>query len=199
MGANAEVFRVHRKLALQESEMFNAAFSNDMYQEGAESCMSLPTVDLHIFRMFTHWLYSRRCPFCSVLNPNRKDKNLFAALCKLYLFAEQYMIPTLKNHLLRPLFRCAKKRIPRHEEVWYMYENTPPNSAVRKMLSECMGFYLPLNWFAGEGKELLRPCQDLAVDVMAVLARRQLGEQWQLDAQHEDMCIKNFVDYEKGV
>lgn len=99
--------------------------------------MDLHEDDVEAFEQICQWLYTRACP---TLQWDTFDQHsfFFRRITTAYAAAEKYGMAKLKNHLIDLLFSCQKcfpeAPHPEIENVKYVYDTTPTNSPLRRLM-----------------------------------------------------------------
>ncbi|KAL8919166.1 MAG: hypothetical protein Q9208_006926 [Pyrenodesmia sp. 3 TL-2023] len=156
VGPKKTRFDVHKRQLCEASPFFEAAF-NGNFREKAGT-MNLVEDDVHAFEHFVRWVYERDMDI-----PLEGDKDHLMVrmreLIEVYLLADKYDIPALKNHIIQILFNAVKYggdkklhvlRIPSLEDVQYIYANTARGSTLQRFVIECMTWFVPFEMYLTE-------------------------------------------------
>ena len=93
-------------------------------------------------------------------------------LIKLYVFADQYMIVSLRSQILGLVYDLLLSVGYTRKAVRFAYENTRPGSGLRKLLSDYVGSRASLTRIRKYRDGSLNDCPDLILDIMLVLTER---------------------------
>jgi hypothetical protein len=108
VGEDQKRFVVHEHLLTHHSEFFRAALIGN-FKEAKDKVVRLEDIDPFIFECFVHWLYYQRFPDASKNDDEELVKawgteeastTLATSLIKLYILADQCMVPRLKRAAL---------------------------------------------------------------------------------------------------
>lgn len=122
-------FSVHKGLVCAASPYFNAALNNTNFKEGREGAVHLEEDDVEVFKSFLCWLYTRD------ITPHADEEGYVLGLIKLFVFADARGVRALKIALIDALFDAiAQKWTLPVNFIPYVYENTPDNSGLRKLM-----------------------------------------------------------------
>lgn len=178
-------WRIHENLLSASSDFFKAAFHSG-FREAIEDQLSLPADDPQAFELFVRWLYAR------ALSPSGGNDNTAAVAAaaaalssppppiqtwlRLYALACKLMIEELENLCVDAAGRyySVGTRRPDIKDVQYIYETTPADCGMRKMLKE----RLTLGLFRGrqhnpvteEWREALNDTPDLAFEILSEIS-----------------------------
>ncbi|KAF2142405.1 uncharacterized protein K452DRAFT_226632, partial [Aplosporella prunicola CBS 121167] len=107
VGAGEEPFKVHQDILCQRSRFFRNAFKGQ-FREAKEGSMKLRDTDVDIFRLIMFWLYRDEIPKSSlhtgVPDASTGETPNDRAFSKIYIFAEVYDFPALRNRVMAELF-----------------------------------------------------------------------------------------------
>ena len=138
--------------------------------------MTLPEDDDVVFETFVDWIYLRRfeLPFRHIPGPG---PGLYKRMVKLFVLADKYDVPKLRNRVLTELFLNIKSREywPCSNTIAYAYEQTCRHSVMRKLFAD----HLACNWTRAqyEGAEIrawLRAHPDISADVIVSLVKHRM-------------------------
>lgn len=153
VGPKKTRFDVHKRQLCETSPFFEAAF-NGNFREKAGT-MNLVEDDVQAFEHFVRWVYERDM---DILLEGDKDHLLarMRELIEVYVLADKYDIPALKNHIIQILFDAVKHgsdkklhglRLPLLEDVQYIYANTARGSTLRKFVIACFTWFVQFEWY----------------------------------------------------
>lgn len=174
VGEGKTAFIVHEADLFEASSFFKAAFTSK-FKESSERTMTLPEDDEAIFDIFVEWLYRQRyeIPSLPVGDPSKASNRLMQPV-QLFLLADKYDVPTLKNLILFKMFLACKegKRDSiNHETVAYAYKHTTLRSSIRKLLVDWLAFNPA--WIEQECNQVwLREHPEISTDLNVSLTRR---------------------------
>lgn len=129
VGPEKVKFGVHQGVLVQRSPFFQAALTGK-FKEAMEGRIILHDGDPDVFAVFVSWLYTTKLE-------NMVDETSSCTkvrLIKLYLFADRYDVPILRNDVIDALYKNWKEdpRLPisYFQEV---YDTTPPRDPLRRL------------------------------------------------------------------
>lgn len=135
--SRTETFELHKGVLVFYSDYFRASLDGD-FEEAHNKHIHLSSddVDFETFRIFRGWLYTR------VIHDNGKDgKDLsYTTIVKLWIFADAYWVPMLKN-LCLDLFaqRYGKHHIwPSTFQISLIYAASSEDSSIRRFIVDLM-------------------------------------------------------------
>ena len=106
-------YLVHTGILAHHSAYFKAAFRGP-FKEAETMDMSFPEDDLAAFDLLLYWVFSGKLPENSYLN----NPKLAMALVRLWVLADKYIMPALKNRLIDIFYQAER-------EVWPSWFLTP--------------------------------------------------------------------------
>lgn len=124
---------IHQELLEASSEFFENALEEERWswKEAKEKTISIPEHDAAPLEVYTNWLYGA----------NLDISHSWGFLIVCYIFADCYRI----NHFARDIISLMLSKlargncwVPSLEEVTQAYNNTPENSGLRKLMTECV-------------------------------------------------------------
>ena len=129
-------YRVQRTLLVQASPWFAKAL-DERFEEGQTLELRFPETTQKTLEHFLRWLFDRVNPWppydtmtLSQLETGRRQ--LIAV--RVWIFAERHFIPALQDLAMRNLYTLLARLFPHNITVREAYENSPPNSAMRKIM-----------------------------------------------------------------
>ncbi|KAL2072756.1 hypothetical protein VTL71DRAFT_12099 [Oculimacula yallundae] len=142
-GETAKEFGVHKDFACHYSPVLKAAFHSS-FVEGRTQVYKLPEYDEDIVKLLVHWLYTQELIADSLEEPELASSELLS-FCKLWILADSLLVPSLQNAAMDMLIQVQdtlKKTAT--SCLVYVYQNTNPESPLRKMLlHRCICFLSP--------------------------------------------------------
>ena len=175
VGPNSQPFKIHRPLICNASAFFTTAFTSK-FKEGLDLSLSLPDDDSEIFEIFAQWLYTKQYHY-KFIKDNASSRAM-AQPVNLYIFADRYEIPVLKQRLIGMFFAAAKasEEEPPPAMIEHVYVNTSKSDKLRMLLVDWWWmiryFELPLPTENG----WLDDTAEFAVDLLRGLNRKKLGD-----------------------
>ncbi|KAL9027753.1 MAG: hypothetical protein Q9180_007281, partial [Flavoplaca navasiana] len=184
-------FDVHKRQLCELSPFFQAAFKGN-FQENAGT-MHLVEDDFQAFEHFVRWVYERRIDISldipsEMSSKDDRDDLLMARMRQmfdLYILADKYDVPILKDAIMVSLFDAVKKgtdealhclRIPTFGDIQHIYANTAQRSTLQKFVTACMTWFVDVKWYTKEsGSDWLRGNPEVAADLAIGFARRLRG------------------------
>ncbi|KAL8754542.1 MAG: hypothetical protein Q9199_004273 [Rusavskia elegans] len=131
-----KIFHIHKGLLCHASPMFRAMMQHD-WKEKQDGIIVLKDEDPEVFRRFMHWLY-----YETVLDINEKIETISPRdLADCYFIADRRDVPAMQNHLIDLIMQKALTLASVLSNIQRLvWENTPENSALRKLLVDLMAF-----------------------------------------------------------
>ena len=128
--------------------------------------MNLPEDNVVSWEQIVRWLYLDECGTGFYILPEKPDDADLVRIATTYTLAEKYDMVKLKNKICLEL--CALLGIsspPSTTFATIIYNNTPPNAPLRKLLVDWYVWYSVLSWDEYiVTRELLRDLPELARD-----------------------------------
>lgn len=130
-------FSVPKAMICHYSGFIAIALSNG-FRESTEQQIELPADDPALFGAFVRWLFNRE----TGIGKEQKTRiEIWDDYCALYYFADKSIIPELQYHICRQiefelLYPKDRYVVLAPELVIEVYENTPPVSPLREMISK---------------------------------------------------------------
>ena len=138
-GDKLRKFNIYKDILTFYSSYFRNALKDD-WVEGQTKTINLVDDDPEVFQIFIYWLFSKRLyhPNSVPQSPNEKDTPLsFRHICDLYVFGDIMGIPELCIAAVDILFaKMMTIWIFPEGVLEYVYDNTPENSSLRRLLSD---------------------------------------------------------------
>jgi hypothetical protein len=137
VGPHEQLFIVHRDVICARSKFFRAACS-ERWLRGKEKRVTLPDVEPSAFQSYLGWVYSGQLEVSSV-SSEAIDANVKAADRELAKHVSLYMLGDviddvrLRNKAMQGLVKDTG-RIPLAHLATSIWEKTPANSPIRKMI-----------------------------------------------------------------
>ena len=138
--------------------------------------MTLPEDDESTFEIFVNWLYHRRCDL-----PERSEVvDVFMRLVQIFVLADKYDVPNLKNLVLRKIFHLIRSSLTGSSPtpgsltttINYAYEHTSQNSGLRKLLADNLVWNCTHSWYReADHQAWLRDHPDISMDVNVRFAK----------------------------
>lgn len=154
------------------------------FKETSEKSMTLPDDDAGAFERLIQWLYFKNLLVdeeAAEASSDEAQDQVYWQLARLYVTADKYDIIDLKNKTINEFYKLKHKHYfgtPDYEVIDYVYENTAPNSQLRRLLAEGYNWNVHLDWYNSSKAKafLLERPPDFAVDIAISMARRIDGE-----------------------
>lgn len=150
-GTTRKTYPMLASLITTRSKFFQKALSAEL-KEAQESVVKLPEEDPLTFELYLHYMYHGDFPVATV-GADEYGCAETLQLARLYVFAEQLQDTKTKNATLKAFVAATFKR--RVNNRWYspfaasvrtVYERTPPNSPMRRMLVDLYTAYADEAW-----------------------------------------------------
>lgn len=184
VGPKKTRFDVHKRQLCELSPFFNAAF-NGKFQEKAGT-MNLVEDNLYAFEHFVRWIYERNV---DIPLEGKNDETLKARmrdLIDVYILADKYDIPALKNSIMEILFDAVKigsdkalqcLRLPKLRDMEHIFANTGRGSTLRKFVTACNTWFVSRQWYTEDtGSNWLHSNPEIATDLAIGFAFRLKGD-----------------------
>ncbi|PVH95395.1 hypothetical protein DM02DRAFT_690285 [Periconia macrospinosa] len=128
---SSPVIQVHESLLCDNSEFFRAK-TKAIWEASATGTIDLSDEDPSIFKIFAHFVYTRKVEFKKGGNPSQPFQNLI----KSYILGEKLLAPSFQNAIIKALvkYQAEKDKFPGNDAIKLAYEGTPSNSPLRKLL-----------------------------------------------------------------
>jgi hypothetical protein len=138
IGASKQLFLVHTEVICAKSKFFKAA-CNKRWFCGKERKVTLPDVEPQVFQHYVTWVYSGRVDISSSITKDdpkaskEERQRIVAMHLELYLLGDVLDDVLLRNKAIRlPVMDASI--LPRANTVRRVWEKTPENSPVRRLL-----------------------------------------------------------------
>lgn len=184
VGTERAAYYVHRHLLCNASTVFKAAFTIQRFRESFKNSIELPDDDIDTVDRFMQWLYTKDYQLTGFHTEEEAHKR-FDALAKLNTFADKFSIALLTNNIIDRMWEVwelySKKALPskqlfcpRISLVGYVYENTTPHSAFRKLMVAWYSWEIAPSWYdhLHSRDALADVSHDFALDLAMALGQR---------------------------
>ncbi|KAJ9133521.1 Kelch repeat and BTB domain-containing protein 7 [Pleurostoma richardsiae] len=175
VGRSRVKWTLHENLLSATSDFFRSAF-NGGFRETVEDTIALPEDDPAAFELFVRWLYGRSIvpgSGAALLPPPDKGGTVtIQEYLRLYVLACKFLVEDLENSVvdIAHAYYNAGTRRPDIRDVQYVYDNTPPRSGMRRLLSTrvTLGLFKGKqnNPFSEGWRDALNTTEDLAYDII---------------------------------
>ncbi|KAL8780703.1 MAG: hypothetical protein Q9213_006349 [Squamulea squamosa] len=127
-------FYIHKGLLCHHSAVFKAMLERD-WKEKQEGLVILKDEDPELFRRFMLWLY-----WGKIIDDDESISTItFKKLIDCYLLADKRDVPPMQNHVIDTIIqKSIAENIIFVSLQRYIWENTPEQSLLRKLLVEMM-------------------------------------------------------------
>lgn len=147
-----KTFIIHKGLLCNSAEYCKATFEGG-FKESQTQFLELPEEDPVMFSHFQLWLYSG-----NILESHETAKDIsWKVLTDLYFFGEARGIPSLQNEAIDVcIYKSTASNVIPTLQINRVYENTPENSPLRRLLVDWMTFDAILidpKWFKDDRKD----------------------------------------------
>lgn len=195
VGKSKRHWSLHRNLLCHHSTFFKDQVIEEGDKNGSK--LELTDDDPRAFELLVKWLYQGRIDDVSEMPTDRKWD--YADTCqKLYLLCDKINIPQLKNFAIDQFRKgCFEAGlVPGPEEIKPIYDNTPPLSPFRKLVSRIAARQImdPGN---GSDAGIYRMCfdgnTDFAIDVINAI-REGAGAKLFQDPTEGNGCVYHEHD-----
>lgn len=190
-GDERRVFPVFASTLTRRSKFFEKALS-DGWKEAEDRVVKLPEVDPSVFNLYLHHVLCGNFPVVAENTPSKcSETKIYLGrserlqLSKLYVLAELLQDTTTKNKTLKAFIASMFKirqgggwTIPNIQAIRVIYEGTPPESPMRRLLVDSHAAYGKSDYISSHvfevwPKEFL---YDFAVRVLADRAAPKVHE-----------------------
>ncbi|KAF2164683.1 hypothetical protein M409DRAFT_25077 [Zasmidium cellare ATCC 36951] len=169
--SNCKTFDIHKGILKFYSGYFRAAISNienGRFAESGDGVICLAEDQPHTFDKFKSWLYTRDVGSVVEEGDCNESDCSWKILCQLWCFGDQSWILLLQNEVLSTLHRrIARRNFTPTVELGYVYDNTGPQSALRRYMIHAVAMKF------NEPKEVLeyddRFTKEILLDLVAAL------------------------------
>ena len=176
VGEAKTAFHVHEAELFDASSFFKAAFTSE-FRESSDRTMLLPEDDDSVVELFIDWLYRQRYKMTTPAAQGSGD--IYMQPVRLFVLADKYDVPNLKNLILSQIFlrikkdRVGRRCMPKLHTVAYAYEHTAENSPIRKLLAGSLTCRLSFLQRTAT-QEWLRNHSDVSTQVNVSFAKNML-------------------------
>lgn len=149
VGPSKEIFTVHKTLICNKSPFFDAA-CNGGFIESVEDIIHLPEDQPAVVELLLDWVYTGE-----FANPETESANLISwhNTAALYILADKMQMQDLSNAVIDLWVKNAENtRGNPMCEAAYVYNNTPPEAPLRRLLVEMVARGTMAD-FVGDGLE----------------------------------------------
>lgn len=195
VGTEEETFVLHKGLLCFYSDFFRAAF-NGPFQEATEGKINLSDIDIETFEDFQVWLYSRilRNPEGPANKYGHAPWRTYAALARLWIFGDKYLIPLLQNDVIDAMHdKMSVENISPLFIVKTAYDETLPGSCLRRAVVDMLVHRTKLNGqpeSSIESSNLKHWTTEALADAMVVMA-----SSWESGLPYKSMLKKDRCHY----
>jgi hypothetical protein len=130
-----KAFLVHETLFRSQSPFFEAALGKE-WKEAEERVVKLPEHAPKAFEVYLRWVYSHRIRLSLPTNTNQETIETFGVLCRAYVLGDVLRDYDFKDAIVDAIthfYQLAGWRLPTEHSA-YIYENTPPEAKIRRVL-----------------------------------------------------------------
>ncbi|KAL2072740.1 hypothetical protein VTL71DRAFT_12083 [Oculimacula yallundae] len=170
VGQTKQKFIIHKEFVCRHSPVLGAAF-NGSFVEGTTKVYTLEDVDPEEFRLFSQYLYARKIDFKDSTTgdvnhtgkdnePERFAHNLYYSamlltLSKLWVLAGRFLVIPLQNLVVYHMSMIqSHSGVLNGQHFKYIYENTPSDSPLRKLVANQCAWDSAWDFFATSGADL---------------------------------------------
>ncbi|KAI9709181.1 MAG: hypothetical protein M1812_007766 [Candelaria pacifica] len=136
VGPEKKEFKIHKGLLCHESSYFQAALTGD-WKEGLEGPVLLVEDSPATYQLFFKWLYTSKL-FEDDLKPA-------GCLISLWVLADKRGVPALGNLCIDLLVAKCPDKAVMFDSVKYIYRNTVPGAALRRLLVDLWAWRLKVS------------------------------------------------------
>lgn len=173
----SSIFILHRELLIGRSEYFKAALKGEWKtKETDETMLVLTTIDLDdddpaIFSIYAEWLHSG--VICSTSAGSQQYDTEFKTLVRAYILGDKLVDRGFKNTIIDAFIeKIHSDRRFDLEHPRLIYDNTPRQSPLRRLLVDIYVWQVTPSWMCGAGmKQHSHPDFVLDTKAAAELAR----------------------------
>jgi BTB/POZ domain len=137
--------KLHKDIICKHCPFFDKAF-NGSFEEAASKHINLESEELQPVQECIRWIYSGGI-FQEAPAPD------FLQLCKLWVLADKWCMPTLQNLVIDRLEKEAKRKLIPGSTITYIYSKTLPNSKLRGIANEICAWNMSEQTFRTTSKE----------------------------------------------
>lgn len=135
VGPKRVKFGVHKGILIRRSAFFRAALTGT-FKEATEGTVTLQEDSPKVFEVFVSWLYTGKLENTVDEIPTPCS---FKRLAELYIFADRYDVPILRNDAIDALVKHSQENLQISTSIFRMvYDATPPKDPLRRLLVDIM-------------------------------------------------------------
>ena len=186
---------LHRNLLCHASPFFEEHFGVESKKKGDK--LELTNAEPDAFELFVKWLYQGKIDDVSEM-PTEKKWDYAETCQKLYFLCDQLALQQLKNLAIDEFRKGCNQAglVPGPEEMKPVYDNTPPSSPFRTLVSKIAARQI-MDPESEVGAGTYRMCfegsSDFAVDVIDAI-RAGSGSKLFEDPTEGDKCLYHVHD-----
>lgn len=148
-GGATRTFYVHKYLAMQNSGFFDGAF-NGQFKESESGEVTLSDIDHDTFAIFVDWMYLDKLrPLNEWEGRHLQFQDANLALSKVYTFADRFIVPHLKDAVLRLAVDYYNTKLPPTACIAHAFGNLLDTDPFIQLLVDSF----TVNWVAGTWEE----------------------------------------------
>ena len=134
VGSSATKFQVHRDLLCSQSQYFAKLYSGPWVDGKGDH--DLPEDNDVAFSMIVHWLYTGKFSFTPVVEAQDM------AYLQLYVLADKLLFNKMESAIFKCICEASSKKwyAINAAEVTYIYENTSPDTRLRRYAANLIAF-----------------------------------------------------------
>lgn len=179
-GFRGPLFYVYPNILRRSSEYFRQHVPINGHSH--EQHIELPLAEARIFNIYLHFLTFGKIP-CHQSNSTASEcdddseNNEYDILCQLYMFADKIMDSQVMNAAIGALMsryndsdRETVACLPRHSTIQGVYNNTSPNSPLRRLLVDMRVWYGREDAVGGDEYYDTEP--EIVIDLARALLRK---------------------------
>ncbi|MCJ1480631.1 hypothetical protein MMC06_000786 [Schaereria dolodes] len=196
VGPSKRHWSLHRNLLCHHSKYFQEHLDEEHKKKGYR--LELLEDDPGAFELLVKWLYQGKIDDVSDM-PEDKKWDYADACQKLYVLCDKINLPQLKNFAIDQFRKGCNEAglVPGPEEIKPIYDNTPPTSPFRKLVSKIAARQImdpESQNDAGTYKLVFEGSPDFAIDVINAIRDGSGGKLFQ-DPTEEVGCVYHEHDY----
>lgn len=168
----SEVTYTAQRTLLANSSPWFAKALDVRFREGRNCTLHLPEESSEVVEHFLYWLFNGTLALSDNVDSAQVDVVHHAQLLatRLWIFGDKHFLPRLQNQAMKLLHRLLQLAFPTISMIAEAYNNSPPESGLRKiMLGEVMmgyfNMYLPGERFNTRDLQC-QECRVIAVDAV---------------------------------
>lgn len=191
-----KTFEVYRGVLVFYSDYFRASLEGG-FREAVEKHIELNSddVDVSTFNLFKCWLYTRK-----IQKDGLGETGLGSlSICKLWIFADAYLTPLLKNHCINLLCQqFAEQDWLTVETIDFVYSHTMESSSLRKyFVDNFVDVCDRAPSFLGQAKAEEWP-NEFLYDALRAMWARNSGPTANNRASIQELDICSYHDHPQG-